>query len=128
MKPAPEGEKTVQPEYALRPATERYGIRSGVKIHFPTAENSNSNRRAVVWTLEGDGSLKSHRVRLGITNGRETAVLEGDLIEGDLIITGEYLSEEERAAGPRSPFGGPFNRRRSGNRSGRTGARGTTRR
>ena len=128
MKPAPEGEKTVQPEYALRPATERYGIRSGVKIHFPTAENGNSNRRAVVWTLEEDGSLQSHRVRLGITNGRETAVLEGDLIEGDLIITGEYLSEEERAAGPRSPFGGPFNRRRSGNRGGRTGARGTTRR
>ena len=129
MRPAPDAEEPGQPEYPLRTAAERYGIRPGVKIHFPKAGNVNGNRRAVVWTLEEDGSSKPHPVQLGITNGRETAVLEGDLTEGALIITGEYLSEEEHAAGPRFPFGGPFGRRRgSGNRGGRPRAGGTTRR
>lgn len=127
MRPNRDGEETSQPKYALRAAAERYGIRPGVKIHFPKAGIVNRNRRAVVWTLEEDGSLKSHSIRLGITNGRETAVLEGDLSEGDLIITGEYLSEEERAAGPRSPFSGPFGRRGGGNRSGRSRTGGTRR-
>ncbi len=100
--------------------TERYGIRPGIKIHFPRSRNSNNYRDGLVWTLEHDNNLKPHPVKLGITDGRETAVLEGDLIEGDLVITGEYISEEERMSRSGSPLGGIFGRRRSGSRSGRS--------
>ena len=97
-------------------ATERYGIRPGVKIHFPQAADVTRPRGATLWKLNDMGELESVRVRLGLTNGRETAVLEGELEEGDWIVTGEYLTEEEGGTGgPRSPFGGRFGgRRRSG--------------
>ena len=120
-------EKSFQSDQASQVITDRYGIRPGIKIHFPKSRNSNNQRDAAVWTLEHDESLKFHPVRVGITNGRETAVLEGDLVEGDLIITGEYISEEERMSRPGSPLGGPFGRRRSGARSGRSRGGGTRR-
>ena len=79
------------------------------KIHFPPTEVSRP-RWSTVWTLDQDGELAPHRVKLGITNGRETAVLGGELSEGAMIVTGEYLNGDE--VGARSPFGGPFGSRR----------------
>ncbi len=104
-------------------ATERYGIRPGVKIHFPQAADVARPRGATLWKLNDVGELESVRVRLGLTNGRETAVLEGELEEGDWIVTGEYLTVEEGGTGgPRSPFGGRFGgrSRRSGSTARRT--------
>lgn len=79
------------------------------KIQFPPTEVSRP-RWSTVWTLDENGELASHHVELGITNGRETAVLDGELSEGALVVTGEYLDGDE--VGARSPFGGPFGSRR----------------
>ena len=79
------------------------------KIHFPPTEVSRP-RWSTVWALDENGELAPNDVLLGITNGRETAVLEGELSEGALIVTGEYLDGDE--VGARSPFGGPFGSRR----------------
>ena len=60
----------------------------------------------MIWVLDSAGQPQPRRVRLGITNGRETALL-GDLKEGDTVITGE-LGDEDTAAQQRNNTGSPF--------------------
>ena len=98
-----------RPTLADNPSPDRYRVQPEAKIHFPPTEVSRP-RWSTVWALDENGELAPHRVKLGITNGRETAVLEGELSEGAMIVTGEYLDGDE--VGARSPFGGPFGRRR----------------
>jgi HlyD family secretion protein len=40
-----------------------------------------------VWVLR-DGKLQSLRVRTGVTDGAMTAIVDGDLKEGDQVVTG----------------------------------------
>ena len=101
---------TTQVNFLSQYAAEHYGIRPGVKIRFPKSSSSSTLRPGMVWVVDIAGKPQPRSIDLGITNGRETAVLNGELEEGDSIITGEYLDEE--AMGTRSPFGGPFGRRR----------------
>ena len=96
---------------------EQYGIQAGPKIHFPVAEQSPS-RGAILWVLKNDGA-EPRRVRLGITDGRETAILTGDLEEGENVITWK-LDEEVSSQRAASPFSGAFGPRR--NRGGSRGA------
>ncbi len=106
---------------------EQYGIQAGPKIHFPAAERSRS-RRGILWVLK-DEKPEPRRVRLGISDGRETVILEGNLEEGEQVITWK-LDEEVGSQQAASPFSGAFGprRNRGGNRSasrGAGGARGT---
>ena len=96
------------PTLADCPSPDRYRVRPEAKIHFPPTEVSRP-RWSTVWTLNENGEPAPYRVKLGITNGRETAVLDGELSEGALVVTGEYLDGDE--VGAHSPFGGPFGRR-----------------
>ena len=98
-----------RPTLADNAGSERSHPQPGGKIHFPPTEVSRPRWRTV-WTLEESGELEPHRVKLGITDGRETAVLDGELSEGAMVVTGEYLTDDE--VGARSPFGGPFGNRR----------------
>lgn len=62
-----------------------------------------------VWILR-DGGVQEARVRTGVTDGAVTAVLEGDLREGDQVVTGvadQAASAAPPATGsPLLPFGG----------------------
>ncbi len=106
---------------------EQYGIQAGPKIHFPAAEQSPA-RDAILWVLQGD-EPKPRRVKLGITDGRETVVVEGNLEEGDRVITWK-LDEEVGSQQAASPFSGAFGRRRTtgskkaGAKGGKGGRRG----
>jgi hypothetical protein len=61
----------------------------------------------MIWVLDADGKPQPRRVTLGITDGRETAVLDGELRESDVVITGE-LSDEANAAAARGNSATPF--------------------
>ena len=63
-----------------------------------------SNERTV-WILV-DGQPKPVQVKIGISDGSNTEVLEGDLPEGSLIIVGQ--SGGEAAATPSAPKGSPL--------------------
>lgn len=80
-------------------------------------------RRGIVWVLGPDNKPQPRVVKLGITDGTATEVIEGDLKEGDTIIVGQNLPAEDRpqnnqqrppgfggmpGGGPRGPggFGG----------------------
>ncbi|MDQ3918748.1 MAG: hypothetical protein M3348_09755, partial [Acidobacteriota bacterium] len=45
-----------------------------------------------VWVLGADGKPQPRRIRVGLTDGASTEVVEGDLKEGDVVITGQTLS------------------------------------
>jgi HlyD family secretion protein len=86
---------------------ERYGINAGLTVHFPQAEPSKPTW-GMIWVLDSERQPQPRRVELGITDGRETAVLGGELNEGDTVITGELNSNEAAPQQTASPFRGPF--------------------
>jgi hypothetical protein len=97
-------------EAVVKPSTsDRYGINAGLTIHFPQAEALKPNW-SMIWVIDSIGQPQPRRVKLGITDGRETAVLDGDLKEGETIITGELNSVEGAPQQTASPFRGPFGR------------------
>src|SRR5262249_15845922 len=48
----------------------------------------------IVWVLGADNKPQPRRIKLGITDGTATEVVEGDLKEGELIIVGQNISAE----------------------------------
>ncbi len=82
--------------------TDIYGINAGLKIRFPQAEEQRPVP-GVVWVLNSKNEPEPRRVKLGITNGRETAVLDGDLKEAETVISGELGDEDAAAAAAAGP-------------------------
>ena len=58
----------------------------------------------MVWVLNGK-SLEPRFVRTGLTNGRVTEILGGNLHEGDTIIVGKNDSSQRTQTQTGSPFG-----------------------
>ncbi len=100
---------------------EQYGVKAGLKIRFPQAEQTQSTR-GVVWVLSPSGRPERRRLELGITDGRETAILGGELEEGENVVTFE-LSENDDSDNSTSPFGGAFGPRRRSSGSSSRGKR-----
>jgi HlyD family secretion protein len=76
---------------------------------FPAAANGlpgfghNGNRPkdvALVWYLDGSGSLRVARVKTGITDGQQTEIHSDELKEGMEVIKGINLTAQEQAGGP----------------------------
>ena len=67
----------------------------------------NSQRRQggqMVWVLVGAKNIEPRFVRSGLTNGRVTEIISGDLHEGDIIVTGQNDSGGNRNQQTGSPF------------------------
>ncbi|MGH9766930.1 MAG: efflux RND transporter periplasmic adaptor subunit [Blastocatellia bacterium] len=50
----------------------------------------------IVWVLGADNKPQPRRIKVGITDGTATEVIEGDLKEGDIIIVSQNISAEDR--------------------------------
>lgn len=62
-----------------------------------------------IWVLGQDGKLQSRRIKVGLTDGASTEVVEGNLQEGELVITGQTLTSGSKAQSTQTPapgFGG----------------------
>jgi HlyD family secretion protein len=46
----------------------------------------------IVWVLGKDGKPERRRIKVGLSDGASTEVVEGELNEGDMVITGQTLS------------------------------------
>ena len=46
----------------------------------------------VVWVMGQDGKPQARRIKVGLSDGASTEVVEGNLNEGDLVITGQTVS------------------------------------
>jgi HlyD family secretion protein len=49
-----------------------------------------------VWVLDPEGKPQPRRIRVGLTDGASTEVVEGDLREGEMVITGQNISGATR--------------------------------
>jgi len=101
--------------------TDRAAATSGLG-GAPRAVSNADRSGGRVWAIR-NGALVPVRIRTGVSDGAMTAVVEGDLKEGDQVVTGmaeQGTATAQASASPLLPFGG----RRAGG-AGTTGARGT---
>jgi HlyD family secretion protein len=61
-----------------------------------------------IWVLTGAKKIEPRFIRTGLTNGRMTEIVAGELQEGDVIVTGQ--NEPNGASSPQ-PAGSPFGQR-----------------
>jgi len=62
---------------------------------------------AQVWIEDENGKLKLVFIKKGVTDNTYTEIVEGDLKEGQLVITGETSGQESREGSrDRPPMGG----------------------
>ena len=51
----------------------------------------------IVWVLGQDGKPERRRITVGLSDGAATEVVDGDLKEGDMVITGQTISGSSNA-------------------------------
>ena len=61
----------------------------------------------LVWVLGADGKAQSRRIKVGLTDGTSTEVVEGNLQEGEMVITGQTIgASKPQTSTTTSPLGG----------------------
>ncbi len=67
-----------------------------------------SGQTRLVWVLGADGKPQSRRIKVGLTDGASTEVVEGNLQEGEMVITGQTLTsaKPQSSATPAAALGG----------------------
>ena len=65
---------------------------SGERRFVPATAPVLEGQTRLVWILGQDGKPQSRRIKLGLTDGTATEVVDGNLQEGDTVITGQTLS------------------------------------
>jgi len=62
----------------------------------------------VVWVLGQDGKPERRRITTGLSDGSATEIVEGNLNEGDMVITGQQIAGATRTSTQSTPpgFGG----------------------
>jgi len=59
----------------------------------------------VVWVLGQDGKPQPRRIKVGLSDGASTEVVEGNLNEGDMVITGQTISSSSSSSQQNRPPG-----------------------
>jgi HlyD family secretion protein len=77
-------------------ASQRSGNGADVQFAPPSAPVLAGQTRNV-WVLGQDGKPQRRRIKVGLSDGTSTEVIEGNLVEGEMVITGQTLSSTSRA-------------------------------
>jgi HlyD family secretion protein len=70
----------------------------------------------IVWVLGQDGKPQSRRIKVGLSDGSATEVVDGELKEGDMVITGQTISGANRSSNTQTTPPGFGNAPRGGGR------------
>jgi HlyD family secretion protein len=74
----------------------------------PAGEAAGTGRRRAVWVLGADGAApRAVQIRTGPSDGKNTAVLGGELAEGERVIVGIAGAAPSGGTGPQRPAGPP---------------------
>jgi HlyD family secretion protein len=73
----------------------------------------------VVWVMGQDGKPERRRITVGLSDGAATEVVDGDLKEGDMVITGQQISGSNASSTQQSRPPGFGNAPRTGGGGGR---------
>jgi HlyD family secretion protein len=82
---------------------------SGESRFAPATAPVLAGQTRLVWVAGQDGKPQSRRIKIGLTDGAATEVVEGNLKEGEMVITGQTISGDNRTQGNQSQapgFGG----------------------
>jgi len=89
-------------------ASQGSGNRGDVQFARPT-DPVLAGQTRVVWVLGKDGTPDRRRIKIGLTDGISTEVVEGNLVEGEMVITGQTQSSAAKTNSNQSSapgFGG----------------------
>ena len=81
------------------------GADSGVSNFAPASAPVLEGQTRIVWVLGGDGKPERRRIKVGLSDGASTEVVEGELKEGDMVITGQTLSGSSSQSNQSRPPG-----------------------
>ena len=82
-------------------------VQQGARTFAPASAPVLAGQTRIVWVLGADGTPQSRRIKIGVTDGAATEVVEGNLQEGEMVITGQTISAANKAQGTQSPAAAP---------------------
>jgi HlyD family secretion protein len=118
------GSQTAAPQGNNAGGDNTAGNRTGANGSQPSGDASGSQRERMapatapvlsgqtrrVWVLGKDGKPEARRITVGLSDGSATEVVAGNLVEGELVVTGETLTSDAKpqttTAQPAPGFGG----------------------
>lgn len=107
-KPASE---MIAPEFREEFTRNQNNKKEGPRTEKAESQGKNPGRAAVVWIADGE-YLKPARIRVGLTDGKNSELLSGELKEGDVLVVGENR-QKDKGGGTDNPFAPKlFQRRR----------------
>jgi HlyD family secretion protein len=66
---------------------------NGSEVQFARATDPVlAGQTRAVWVMGQDGTPQRRRIKIGLTDGAATEIVEGNLVEGEMVITGQTLS------------------------------------
>ncbi|HEY3042141.1 MAG TPA: efflux RND transporter periplasmic adaptor subunit [Pyrinomonadaceae bacterium] len=90
--------------------TGQTSAQQGVQRNFaPPSAPVLEGQTRIVWVLGQDGKPQSRRIKVGLSDGAATEVVEGNLQEGEMVITGQTITSANKAQSSQTPapgFGG----------------------
>ena len=69
---------------------------SGQRNFAPASAPVLEGQTRIVWVMGADGKLQSRRIKVGLTDGASTEVVEGSLQEGEMVVTGQTLTSASK--------------------------------
>jgi HlyD family secretion protein len=73
------------------------GSQSGGQSNFaPASAPVLPGQTRAIWVMGQDGKLQSRRIKVGLTDGASTEVVDGNLQEGELVIIGQTISSASK--------------------------------
>src|SRR6266568_1907857 len=84
------------------------GSGSGNDVQFapPTAPVLAGQTR-IIWVADQNGTPQRRRIKVGLSDGVSTEVVEGNLQEGEMVITGQTLSGAAKSTTPTNQSSAP---------------------
>jgi HlyD family secretion protein len=76
---------------------------SGENRFAPASAPVLPGQTRIVWVLGQDGKPDRRRITVGLSDGSATEVVDGELNEGDMVITGQTLTGANRPASTTPP-------------------------
>jgi HlyD family secretion protein len=99
------------------------GGNSGENRFAPASAPVLPGQVRVVWVMGQNGKPERRRITVGLSDGSATEVVDGELKEGEMVITGQQVSGTNRTANTQSTPPGFGNAPRTGGAAGGGGRR-----
>lgn len=72
---------------------------NGSDVQFaPASAPVLAGQTRIVWVMGQDGKPQRRRIKVGLSDGAATEIVEGNLVEGEMVITGQTLASASKTS------------------------------